>query len=139
MTEHRAEIKACEQCGERLKAYAVYIKNYGLLSFARAAELFEDLFCVPLSAGTLVTIDRGCAERLEEVEKRIKKNILGSHVVQFDETGMRVEGNWKSYFTYGCEHALCNAHHIRELNFIFEHYGQKWAQEMKEILLEIKG
>lgn len=199
VTEHRAEIKACEQCGEvntadfpkgithkaqygeRLKAYAVYIKNYGLLSYERAAELFEDLFSVPLSAGTLVTIDRSCAERLEEVEQRIKKNILGSPVVHFDETGMRVEGKlqwlhvastkeltyyavhekrgknatdeiallpqyrgramhdgWKSYFSYSCEHALCNAHHIRELSFIFEQYEQKWAQEMKEVLLEIK-
>ena len=48
-------------------------------------------FCFPLTAGTLVTVDRGCAERLKEVEKRIKKNILGSHVVHFfmDRSGHR--------------------------------------------------
>ena len=199
VVEHRAEMKVCERCrevstadfpkgithktqyGERLKAYAIYIKNYGLLSYERAAELFEDLFSVPLSAGTLVTIDRSCAERLGEVEQRIKEHILDSPVVHFDETGMRVEGKlqwlhvastkeltyyaahekrgkdaadeisllpryrgravhdgWKSYFGYGCEHALCNAHHIRELSFIVEQYAQKWAQDMRELLLEIK-
>lgn len=90
-TGHRAEIKACEHCGEvsvavfpegvshktqygdRLKTYAVYIKNYGLLSYERAAELFEDLFLVPLSSGTLVNIDRSCSERLEETCGDIKR------------------------------------------------------------------
>ncbi len=117
VTEHWAEIKACDRCGEvnaavfpegithkaqygdRLKAYAVYIKNYGLLSYERAAELFEDLFSVPLSSGTLVNIDRNISERLEGV------------------------AGWKSYFNYSCVHVLCNAHHIRELTFIYEQYA----------------
>jgi len=110
VTEHRAEKKACARCGEestaafpkevthktqygnRLKAYAVYIKNYGLLSYERAAQLFEDLFCVPLSPGTLVNVDRSCSERLEEFGVRIKQKIISSPIAHFDETGMRVEG-----------------------------------------------
>ena len=117
VTEHHGEIKACARCGklsaaifpegithkaqygDRLKAYAVYIKNYGLLSYERAAELFEDLFSVPLSSGTLVNIDRNISERLEGV------------------------AGWKSYFNYSCVHVLCNAHHIRELTFIYEQYA----------------
>ena len=44
-----------------------------------------------------------------------------------------------SYWPYGqCAHALCNAHHLRELTFVEEHLGQRWARDLKEVLREIK-
>ena len=46
---------------------------------------------------------------------------------------------WASYWQYGdCAHALCNAHHLRELTFVEEQLGQGWAKDLKELLLEIK-
>ena len=33
-----------------------------------------------------------------------------------------------------CTHALCNAHHLRELTRAWEQDGQQWAQEMKNLL-----
>jgi transposase len=53
-------------------------------------------------------------------------------------SGIIVHDNWASYFIYDCIHALCNAHHIRELNRAAEDDGQLWAKEMIELLISIK-
>jgi len=53
--------------------------------------------------------------------------------------GILCHDHWKPYFAYkGCLHALCNAHHLRELKRAFEQDGQKWAKSMQKLLLEIK-
>ena len=48
--------------------------------------------------------------------------------------GTSVHDGWSAYWTYGCEHALCNAHHLRELTYLHEQEGQAWAAEMRTLL-----
>jgi transposase len=53
--------------------------------------------------------------------------------------GRAVHDGLRSYWQYGqCEHALCNAHHLRELTFVEEQLGQAWAKHLKGLLLQIK-
>lgn len=51
--------------------------------------------------------------------------------------GVLCHDHWKPYFNYNCLHALCNAHHLRELERAEEQDGQQWAKDLKILLLEI--
>ncbi|MDI6908177.1 MAG: IS66 family transposase, partial [Thermoanaerobacterales bacterium] len=169
------------QYGPRIKAIAVYWRQYQLLPYERTSELFADLFSHQLSQATLVNTNEACYEILEPVEEEIKQQVIASTVANFDETGVRTNGKgewlhvastekltfyavhpkrgeeainaigilpefqgtavhdaWESYFKYDCDHALCNAHHLRELTGIFEQEKKEWQKEMIELLLEIK-
>jgi len=53
--------------------------------------------------------------------------------------GTLCHDHWKPYYTYDCTHALCNAHHLRELTFAYEQDGQKWAKKLKKLLETING
>jgi transposase len=54
-------------------------------------------------------------------------------------SGVLCHDHWKPYFTYDCTHALCNAHHLRELERAWEQDGQTWAQQMQGLLKTING
>lgn len=61
-------------------------------------------------------------------EKR--KNII-EHIL-----GTLVHDHWKSYYDIrGVKHALCNAHHLRELKAVFELDKEVWADKMSKFLL----
>ncbi len=51
--------------------------------------------------------------------------------------GVLCHDHWKPYFRYDCTHALCNAHHLRELERAWEQDNQEWARHMQELLLKI--
>ena len=51
--------------------------------------------------------------------------------------GIICHDHWKPYFKYGGSHALCNAHHLRELERAVEQDKQKWAEQMIALLKEI--
>jgi transposase len=52
--------------------------------------------------------------------------------------GTAVHDGYYSYTRYECEHALCNAHHLRELSFVHEQLGQEWALDFKKLLVDLK-
>ena len=51
--------------------------------------------------------------------------------------GVLCHDHWKPYCHYGCTHALCNAHHLRELERAWEQDQQQWAKQMQSLLIDI--
>ena len=49
--------------------------------------------------------------------------------------GRAIHDAWSPYAAYRCAHGLCNAHHLRELVYLFEREGQEWAAELSEVLV----
>ena len=54
-------------------------------------------------------------------------------------TGILCHDHWKPYFQYDCVHVLCNAHHLRELEWCIDFEKQVWAGTMKSLLVEINS
>ncbi len=52
--------------------------------------------------------------------------------------GKAIHDAWAPYYGFeDCIHFLCNAHHLRELTFVFEQHLEKWAGRMHALLLEM--
>ena len=61
--------------------------------------------------------------------------------VAFDELGILpkfkgtlIHDGWKPYRALSCSLGLCNAHHLRELTYVFEELKQDWAGDLIEVL-----
>src|SRR5665647_1654938 len=48
--------------------------------------------------------------------------------------GVLLHDGWMPYKALQCQHALCNAHHLRELTYLLEEQSQAWAGDMIELL-----
>jgi len=53
--------------------------------------------------------------------------------------GTLVHDAWATYFKYDqADHALCHAHHLRDLTAVIENEGHRWATQMRALLLATK-
>jgi transposase len=92
--------------------------------------------------GTLHWLHVACTARLTSYEVHAKRGheAMAEAGMLGPFRGTVVHDHWKPYFTYDqCDHALCKAHHLRELRFIATQYHQAWANDMAALLVEIKA
>jgi transposase len=111
VTEHRAEIKVCSQCGQQtradfpagvsqpvqygpqIKAQMVYFNHYHFVSLERVAEIMADLYGQEVSQGTIVSAGLVMAQQVSSVNERVKAHLIEqAEVSHHDETGVRVNG-----------------------------------------------
>ena len=59
---------------------------------------------------------------------------IAAHGILPRRVATLVHDCWKPYWQLDCEHALCNAHLLRELTFPHETTGQRWPKRMIGLL-----
>lgn len=95
-TTTRAEapegVSAPVQYGPRVTAIVLYLYVGQFLSKKRTAAALAELFGTPISGGTVVTMTTRAANRLGGFLEWVRTNLAAAEVVNFDETGLRVEG-----------------------------------------------
>jgi len=112
--EHTAETKTCPACGaknkaafpdtvssrfqysDKIQAMAVYLKDYQLVPVQRVKDLFNDLFNLKISEGTLVNMTSRCSASLSGFIDLLKDILPEESILHCDETGINIAGklNW---------------------------------------------
>jgi len=100
-----AGVEGTVSYGENIRGLVTYLTTYQLIPLKRATELVNDLFGVKISQGTVVSAGLDAYEKLAGAESRTKAEIIGSDVVNFDETGMRSEGKTQWLHSAGTQSA----------------------------------
>src|SRR5436190_10235246 len=112
-------------CAERLQGFVATVRD--LVAGAPVKHMDETGFRIGgktqwlhVASTALLTFYWVCA----------KRGSLLAHVA-----GIVVHDHWKPYYTMqGVRHALCNAHHLRELKALVEIEKEGWAREMQQLL-----
>jgi len=173
-----AGAKAPAQYGPGVRAVATYLVAGHHLPLERAAGVLGDLLAAPVSPGSVASWVGAAGEGLAPFTAAVRRILTAAEVVNFDETGLRVDGAlawvhsastpsatlytcharrgrqamdaagvlpdfagiavhdcWKPYWCYPeVEHALCNAHVVRELTGVWDATGQTWAGKLARVL-----
>jgi transposase len=75
---------------------------------------------------------------LYQAHKKRGREAIDSFGILPGFEGVAVHDGLKVYFSYDSSHALCNAHHLRELIFAHEQFEQEWAAQLIDCLVEAK-
>jgi transposase len=91
-------------------------------------------------AGSLHWVHVACTALYTLIDCHKKRGTVALDALGVIEAmrGTAIHDGYASYRTYDVLHQLCNGHHIRELDAIFEVLDQEWADEMIALLIEAK-
>ena len=115
-------------CASRLEGFATLVRD--LVAGAPVKHMDETGIRI---GGKTKWLHVMCTTMLTAYRISPKRGSLFSDDVEV--SGIVVHDHWKPYYTMpGVEHALCNAHHLRELKALVEIEKEDWARQMQTLL-----
>jgi len=90
--EYPAGVNSHFQYGDTLKSLVVTLSSFGMMSMSRIAETINALAGITMSDATVNNMILSCSDKCKEQLPKLRKLLLDSHTIGFDETGIRVCG-----------------------------------------------
>lgn len=78
------------------------------------------------------------AYTLYRVHEKRGQIAMDAHNLLPQYHGILVSDHFASYKKYECLPAKCNAHHLRELDWVTDFEGKEWSGKMRQLLLKAK-
>jgi len=130
-------VEACQEAAEQVRPVNAAIKTH-LIEQEEVVHFDETGTRID---GKLNWLHSASTERLTSYALHPKQGQQAMDVIRILPKlhGRALHDGWKSYFVYECAHGLCNAHHLRELEFLKERYPQDWETKLAGLLLEIQA
>jgi transposase len=114
-----------QDCAERFQSFADAVRNH--VAMAPVKHMDETGFRV---SGKTQWLHVACTMLLTFYRVSARRGSLLAQV-----SGIVVHDHWHPYYTLkGVLHALCNAHHLRELKALVEIEKEDWARRMQRLL-----
>lgn len=130
-------LSACRELAQQVAPVQEAVKDH--LTYAAKVVQFDESGARVI--GKLHWFHVICTERLTYYAVHAKRGKIAMNAIGIlpNFKGRAIHDDLSSYFLYSCAHGLCNAHHLRSLEFLLERHPQAWVKKLKELLLEIKA
>lgn len=119
------------QYGSKIKALSVLLNNDYKIPFEKIEQLLGDLYNCSFNESTAISANIDCFNGLTCTEANIRQQILDSKVVNFDETGMRVEGKLHWFHTASTK--------LFTYLFVHTHRGKEALESAKSVIKNFKN
>lgn len=125
----------CQRCASRLRPIERHIK----VALRQSPVIHQDESGLDVE-GKRVWMHVTSTARLSHYQVHAKRGTqaLDANGILPGSQGTSVHDGWAAYEGYGCSHALCNVHLLRELIFLEATTGQPWTRAMQRLLLALK-
>lgn len=115
--------------GSSIESLIAYFHTRQYIPFERLKELFNDLFCLPISEGGLHCLLDRIALKAVPVYETIRQRVLNSEVIGSDETGIKINGKLNWFWTWQDNyHTLISVSKNRGFQTILDNFGDQPRQ-----------